>query len=193
MKITVATLVDAPLRDVWSAYTTPEDIKAWNAATPDWHTTSASVDLRPGGKFSSRMEARDGSFGFDFYVRRRTDALGRTAAYRLASDPRQLCPPREGKEFTMTTAIIFHEVENGAVWARAWKTGPGSRHEMFAKIGVKCRNFRDPNNPDATGVMAEIPDMAKFQALLQSDEGRKAMQEDGLKVETMRMLVEFTP
>ena len=66
MKITVSTLVSAPIDEVWRAYTTPEDIKAWNTASPDWHTTSASVDLRPGGKFSSRMEAKDGSFGFDF-------------------------------------------------------------------------------------------------------------------------------
>jgi uncharacterized protein YndB with AHSA1/START domain len=66
MKITVTTLVDAPLREVWRAYTTPEDIMAWNAASPDWHTTASSVDLRPGGLFSSRMEAKDGSFGFDF-------------------------------------------------------------------------------------------------------------------------------
>ena len=66
MKITVSTVVVAPLHEVWRAYTTPEDIKAWNAASPDWHTTAAAVDLRPGGKFSSRMEAKDGSFGFDF-------------------------------------------------------------------------------------------------------------------------------
>jgi uncharacterized protein YndB with AHSA1/START domain len=66
MKITVSTLVDAPVQAVWRAYTTPEDIKAWNTASPDWHTTAASVDLRPGGTFSSRMEAKDGSFGFDF-------------------------------------------------------------------------------------------------------------------------------
>ena len=66
MKITVSTFVAAPLQEVWRAYTTPEDIKRWNAASPDWHTTAASVDLRPGGKFSSRMEAKDGSFGFDF-------------------------------------------------------------------------------------------------------------------------------
>ncbi len=66
MKITVSTVVAAPLHEVWRAYTTPEDIKAWNTASPDWHTTAASVDLRPGGKFSSRMEAKDGSFGFDF-------------------------------------------------------------------------------------------------------------------------------
>ena len=66
MKITVSTIVIAPVHEVWRAYTTPEDIKAWNTASPDWHTTTASVDLRPGGKFSSRMEAKDGSFGFDF-------------------------------------------------------------------------------------------------------------------------------
>jgi uncharacterized protein YndB with AHSA1/START domain len=66
MKIVVSTLVQAPISEVWRAYTTPEDIKLWNAASPDWHTTSATVDLRPGGKFSSRMEAKDGSFGFDF-------------------------------------------------------------------------------------------------------------------------------
>ena len=66
MTITVSTIIDAPLPEVWRAYTTPEDIKAWNAASPDWHTTSATVDLRPGGKFSSRMEAKDGSVGFDF-------------------------------------------------------------------------------------------------------------------------------
>jgi hypothetical protein len=64
---------------------------------------------------------------------------------------------------------------------------------MFGKLGIKCRNFRDPNDLNATGVMAEIPDMARFQEFLQSDEGQKAMREDGLKVETMRMLVEFTP
>jgi hypothetical protein len=97
------------------------------------------------------------------------------------------------EEPTMTTAIIFHEVRDGAVWAKAWKKGPGSRHEMFGRLGITCRNFRDPNNPNATGVMAEVPDMARFQEFLQSGEGQKAMQEDGLKVETMRMLVEFNP
>jgi uncharacterized protein YndB with AHSA1/START domain len=65
-KITVETTVAAPIEKVWAAYTTPNDIKQWNAASDDWHTTSATVDLRPGGAFSSRMEAKDGSFGFDF-------------------------------------------------------------------------------------------------------------------------------
>ena len=66
MKITVETRVKAPIDAVWSAYTTPADIVQWNTASDDWHTTRASVDLRVGGAFSSRMEAKDGSFGFDF-------------------------------------------------------------------------------------------------------------------------------
>lgn len=66
MKITVEANVRAPIEKVWQAYTTPHDIVQWNAASDDWHTTKSSVDLRVGGAFSSRMEAKDGSFGFDF-------------------------------------------------------------------------------------------------------------------------------
>src|SRR3954466_1247502 len=66
MKITVETNICAPIERVWHAYTTPDDIVQWNAASDDWHTTRASVDLRVGGAFSSRMEAKDGSMGFDF-------------------------------------------------------------------------------------------------------------------------------
>ena len=65
-KISVETTIFAPIAAVWHAYVTPADIMAWNAASDDWHTTRASVDLRVGGEFSSRMEARDGSMGFDF-------------------------------------------------------------------------------------------------------------------------------
>jgi uncharacterized protein YndB with AHSA1/START domain len=66
MKITVETTVDAPIEDVWRAYTTPDHIMRWNAASDDWHTPASTVDLRVGGDFSSRMEAKDGSAGFDF-------------------------------------------------------------------------------------------------------------------------------
>lgn len=66
MKITVEADIAAPIEEVWRAYTTPADIMKWNAASDDWHTTAASVDLREGGTFSSRMEAKDGSMGFDF-------------------------------------------------------------------------------------------------------------------------------
>ena len=66
MNITIETLVKADLNTVWAVWNNPEDIKQWNAASDDWHTTQSTVDLREGGKFSSRMEAIDGSAGFDF-------------------------------------------------------------------------------------------------------------------------------
>lgn len=56
----------APIEEVWTAFTDPEAIKVWNAASDDWHTTKAENDLRAGGTFFSRMEAKDGSAGFDF-------------------------------------------------------------------------------------------------------------------------------
>lgn len=66
MKITVETKIAAPVEEVWRAWTSPKDIRQWNAASEDWHTTAAEVDLRVGGTFCSRMEAKDGSMGFDF-------------------------------------------------------------------------------------------------------------------------------
>ena len=64
--ITVEATVNAPVEKVWKSWTEPEHIIQWNQASEDWHTTRAENDLKPGGKFSSRMEAKDGSFGFDF-------------------------------------------------------------------------------------------------------------------------------
>lgn len=66
MTITVETSVNAGIDKVWSAWTQPEHIKKWNAASDDWHTTIAEVNLKVGGEFMLRMEARDGSTGFDF-------------------------------------------------------------------------------------------------------------------------------
>jgi uncharacterized protein YndB with AHSA1/START domain len=66
VKITVETLVRANLQSVWDTWNNPDDIMQWNAASDDWHTTQSTVDLREGGKFSARMEAKDGSEGFDF-------------------------------------------------------------------------------------------------------------------------------
>ncbi len=65
-KVKVETVVNARLEMVWNAWNTPADIKQWNTAQDDWHTTRSTVDLREGGKFVSRMEAKDGSEGFDF-------------------------------------------------------------------------------------------------------------------------------
>src|SRR5688572_27224532 len=64
--VTVETTIKAPVEKVWQLWSAPEHITKWNSASEDWHTPRAENDLRTGGKFSSRMEARDGSMGFDF-------------------------------------------------------------------------------------------------------------------------------
>lgn len=65
--ITVEATVKAPVEKVWKFWSSPEHITQWNNASDDWHTPYAENDLRVGGKFTSRMEAKDGSFGFDFW------------------------------------------------------------------------------------------------------------------------------
>ncbi|MBZ0097610.1 MAG: SRPBCC family protein [Taibaiella sp.] len=65
-KITVETTVNAPVQKVWDYWNQPEHITQWGAASEDWHTTRAQNDLRQGGSFNYRMEAKDGSMGFDF-------------------------------------------------------------------------------------------------------------------------------
>ena len=64
--ITIESTINAPVEKVWEYWTKPEHIVKWNNASEDWHTTRAENDLRAGGSFISRMEAKDGSFGFDF-------------------------------------------------------------------------------------------------------------------------------
>ncbi len=79
VKITVEALAKADAQTVWNAWNNPADIMQWNAASDDWHTTTSTVDLRVGGRMSSRMEAKDGSMGFDF-----------AATYTIVEPPRLL-------------------------------------------------------------------------------------------------------
>ncbi|MGV2452231.1 UNVERIFIED_CONTAM: SRPBCC family protein [Ralstonia mannitolilytica] len=65
-KITVSAAINADAQKVWNYYTQPEHITRWNFADPSWQCPSASNDMKVGGKYAARMEAKDGSFGFDF-------------------------------------------------------------------------------------------------------------------------------
>jgi len=77
--ITVSALISAPVEKVWDLWTGPKHIMQWNNASEDWVTSFAENDLRAGGKFVSRMEAKDGSDGFDF-----------TGSYTLVKTHRQI-------------------------------------------------------------------------------------------------------
>ena len=89
MKITVETVAKAPLQQVWDAWNTPADIQQWNTAQDDWHTTRSTVDLREGGAFLARMEARDGSSAFDFEGTYTKVVPHRAIEYRM-SDGREV-------------------------------------------------------------------------------------------------------
>jgi uncharacterized protein YndB with AHSA1/START domain len=65
-KIAVTATVNADIKKAWDYYNSPEHITKWNFADPSWQCPSATNDMRAGGKYSARMEAKDGSFGFDF-------------------------------------------------------------------------------------------------------------------------------
>jgi uncharacterized protein YndB with AHSA1/START domain len=86
MKISVETVVKGELDKVWNAWNNPADIKQWNTAQADWHTTRSTVDLREGGKFSARMEAKDGSEGFDFEGTYTRIVPRKTIEYRMSDD-----------------------------------------------------------------------------------------------------------
>lgn len=65
-KVTINATINAPVEKVWTVWNEPQHIMQWNSASDDWHSPRAENDLRNGGTFNYRMEARDGSFGFDF-------------------------------------------------------------------------------------------------------------------------------
>ncbi len=105
-KITIGNTVNAPVEKVWKFWTEPEHIKQWNSASPDWHTPSAENDLRVGGKFLSRMEAKDGSFGFDFWgVYDEVDTY-KKIAYTLGDD-RKVNVDFTGDDHTTTIESTF--------------------------------------------------------------------------------------
>ena len=82
-KITISATINASVETVWKVWTEPEHIKKWNNASEDWHTTAAENDLTAGGRFLSRMEAKDGSFGFDFSGTYEEVKLHEVIAYTL--------------------------------------------------------------------------------------------------------------
>lgn len=117
--ITVETTVNAPIATVWDYWTTPEHIMKWNAASDDWHTPSATNDLREGGSFTSRMEAKDGSFGFDFGGTYTTVIDHREIAYTTGDGRKVRVTFDEQDGKTKVTETFDAESENSPEMQRA--------------------------------------------------------------------------
>ncbi|NRF42021.1 SRPBCC family protein [Pedobacter foliorum] len=110
--ITIEATVNAPVEKVWNFWTGPEHIIKWNSPSEDWHTPKAENDLRVGGSFSSRMEAKDGSFGFDFggvYDEVKTNEL---IAYTLGDDRKVKIQFVANGDSTTVTESFEAESEN---------------------------------------------------------------------------------
>lgn len=112
MNITVETLVKADLNTVWVAWNNPDDIKQWNAASDDWHTTQSAVDLHEGGKFSARMEAKDGSAGFDFVGTYTQIVAPQLIEYRMEDDREVKVEFNENKDGVLVRESFDAETEN---------------------------------------------------------------------------------
>lgn len=118
MKITVETLVNAQLDQVWNAWNNPEDIKRWNSAHESWHTTKSTVDLREGGTFRSRMEAKDGSAGFDFEGTYTRVEPKKAIEYRMADGREVQVEFADGPDGVLVKQTFDAESENPAEMQR---------------------------------------------------------------------------
>jgi uncharacterized protein YndB with AHSA1/START domain len=108
-KITVEVTVNQPVEKVWKTWTTPSDIMKWNHASDDWHTPKAENDLRVGGKFLSRMEAKDGSFGFDFIGTYTSVKKNEEIAYTMEDG--RTCVTKFSNEGNTTKVVTTFEAE----------------------------------------------------------------------------------
>jgi len=110
--ITIEATVYAPVEKVWQLWTMPEHITQWNNASPEWHTPKAENDLRVGGKFSSRMEARDGSMGFDFWGIYDEVVTNKLIAYTMGDGRKAKVTFNADGTTTKITTVFEAETEN---------------------------------------------------------------------------------
>lgn len=109
-KVNIQASIQAPLKKVWDYYTEPAHITQWNFADSSWHCPSASNDLRVGGKYVARMEAKDGSFGFDFATTYDEVILHQKLAYTM-EDGRQAIMTLDQQEGSVLVTVLF-DAEN---------------------------------------------------------------------------------
>ncbi|MBK9149649.1 MAG: SRPBCC family protein [Saprospiraceae bacterium] len=111
-KITIQAVISADRQKVWDYYTKPEHITRWNFADPSWHCPTASNDIRVGGKYLARMEAKDGSFGFDFEAIYNEVKDGEKFTFTMTDNRIVEATFKEREDKTELTIIFDAESEN---------------------------------------------------------------------------------
>ena len=110
-KITISASIAAKQQKVWDCYTLPEHITKWNFADPSWHCPSASNNLTVGGRYIARMEAKDGSFGFDFDATYTEITMGKQFTYEFGGRYATVAFA-ENNEQTVVTVTFDPETQN---------------------------------------------------------------------------------
>lgn len=122
-KVTTQVLVSSGIDKCWNAYTNPEHITKWNFASDDWQCPHASNDMRVGGKYMARMEAKDGSFGFDFEATYLELVPGESFIYVLGDGRVVSVKMQKENELTSVTVIFEAETQNPVELQRnGWQT-----------------------------------------------------------------------
>lgn len=136
MKIEISVRVDAPLSRVWECWTQPKHIVNWNFASDDWRCPTAVNDIRSGGSFSWRMEAKDGSMGFDFEGTYTTVEPQELIEYELGDGRNVKITFATTKEGVLVTEIFEAEKENTAeMQKQGWQAILGNFKEMVENRG----------------------------------------------------------
>ena len=120
--ITVETTVNAPIEKVWNYWTMPEHIIKWNNASDNWHTPQAENDLKPGGRFVCRMEAKDGSFGFNFGGTYNMVTLNKSIEYTLDDNRKvKIYFTPEGDATTITETFEAEDENSEELQRTGWQ------------------------------------------------------------------------
>lgn len=122
-KITVATVINAPVEKVWNLWTDPKHIIRWNNASDDWHTPRAENDLRVGGRFLSHMAAKDGSMGFDFTGTYTTVELHKQIDYTMDDERKvQISFASEGNTTSVTETFEAEQMNSVELQQAGWQS-----------------------------------------------------------------------
>lgn len=136
ISVTIEAAVNAGAEKVWRLWTLPEHITQWNHASPDWHSPKAENDLRPGGRFNYRMEARDGSMGFDFWGIYDAVEPGRLIEYTMGDGRKAQVVFAGDDNHTQITEIFEAETENPVELQKAGWQAILDNFKQYAETNV---------------------------------------------------------
>lgn len=163
--ITVEAIIHAPVEKVWNFWTAPNHIVHWNQASDEWHTPKAVNDLKTGGKFSWRMEAKDGSMGFDFEGTYTTVEPFKQIGYTIADGRKvQILFASRGKETKVTENFEAEQINSIEMQQGGWQAILNNfKKYVEASVKRETLHFQVSINATAEKVYQSMFDERKYQ------------------------------